>query len=109
MEITLTDDNFEQEVLKSDKPFLVDFWAPWCGPCKMVSPVVSEIAEEMKDKLRVGKMNVDEHSQTPQQYQISSIPSLKIFKDGKIVNEIIGAAPKATIEAKIKEILEISN
>jgi thioredoxin 1 len=104
MEITLTDDNFEQEVLKSDKPFLVDFWAPWCGPCKMVSPVVSEIAKEMKDKLRVGKMNVDEHPKIPQKYQVSSIPSLKIFQNGKVVNEIIGAAPKSAIEDKIKKV-----
>ena len=104
MEVTLTDDNFEQEVLKSDKPVLVDFWAPWCGPCKMVSPVVTQIAEEMKEKLKVGKMNVDDHAKTPQKYQVSSIPSLKIFKDGKVVSEIIGAAPKAAIEAKIKEV-----
>ena len=78
METTLTDANFDQEVLKSDKPVLVDFWAEWCGPCKMVSPAVSQIAEEMKDHLKVGKMNVDENPKTTQAYQILSIPSLKV-------------------------------
>lgn len=105
MEITLTDDNFEQEVLKSDKPVLVDFWAEWCTPCKMVGPIVSELAEEMKDHLKVGKLNVDENPKMSQAYQIMSIPALKIFKDGKIIGEILGAAPKATLEDKIKSIL----
>jgi thioredoxin 1 len=102
MEVTLTNDNFDKEVLQSDKPVLVDFWAEWCGPCKMVSPVVSQIAEEMKDKLKVGKLNVDENSETAQRFNVSSIPTLKIFKGGKIINEIIGAAPKAAIEEKVK-------
>lgn len=101
MEVTLTDQNFDQEVLQSDKPVLVDFWAEWCGPCKMVSPVVAQIAEEMKDKIKVGKLNVDDQSKTAQKYNISSIPTLKIFKNGKIINEIIGAASKSAIEQKI--------
>jgi thioredoxin 1 len=105
MEITLTDANFEQEVIKSDMPVLVDFWAPWCGPCKMVSPAVSQIAEEMQASLKVGKLNVDENQQTSMAYQIMSIPSLKVFKGGKIIGEMTGAAPKAVIEKKVKEIL----
>ena len=105
MELTITDANFDQEVLKSDKPFLVDFWAEWCGPCKMVSPAVSQIAEDLKDHIKVGKMNVDENPKTSQIYQIMSIPSLKVFKDGKILGEMVGAMPKAVIEKKIKEII----
>jgi thioredoxin 1 len=107
MELTLTDANFEQEVLKSDKPVLVDFWAEWCGPCKMVSPAVSQIAEEMKDHLKVGKLNVDENPKTTQSYQIFSIPSLKVYKDGKILGEMVGAMPKQVIEMKLKSILGI--
>ncbi len=105
MELTITDANFEQEVLKSDKPFLVDFWAEWCEPCKMVSPAVSQIAEEYKDRLKVGKLNVDENPQTTQSYNIFSIPSLKVFKDGKIIGEMVGAMPKPMIEQKLKSIL----
>jgi thioredoxin 1 len=105
MEITLTDANFDQEVLKSDKPVLVDFWAEWCGPCKMVSPAVSQIAEDLKEHLKVGKLNVDENPKTSQQYQILSIPSLKIYKNGKILGEMVGAMPKPVIEKKVKEIL----
>ncbi len=105
MELVLTDANFDQEVLKSDKPVLVDFWAEWCGPCKMVSPAVTQIAEELKDHLKVGKLNVDENPQTTQNYQIFSIPSLKVYKGGKIIGEMVGAAPKAMIEKQIKGIL----
>ena len=105
MELILTDDNFEQEVLKADKPVLVDFWAPWCGPCKMVSPAVTQIAEELKDHLKVGKLNVDENPKMTQAYQIFSIPSLKVYRGGKIIGEIVGAAPKPMIEQKVKAIL----
>lgn len=107
MELVLTDANFEQAVLKSDMPFLVDFWAVWCGPCKQVSPVVTALAEELQAHLKVGKMNVDENPKTTQAYQIMSIPSLKVFQGGKIIGEIIGAAPKPVIESKIKAILGI--
>lgn len=105
MELTLTDSNFEQEVNSSQLPILVDFWAPWCGPCKMVSPAISEIAEEMKNKLRMAKVNVDENPQSSSKYQVFSIPSLKIFKEGKIIGEIVGAAPKQMIVDKINRIL----
>ena len=107
MELTLTDSNFEQEVLKSDKPFLVDFWAEWCGPCKMVSPAVSQLADELQAHLRVGKLNVDENPKATMQYQIFSIPSLKVFKNGKIIGELVGAMPKPVIEQKLKAILGI--
>src|SRR6185295_1215595 len=107
MEVDLNDTNFKSEVLKSDKPFLVDFWAEWCGPCKMVSPAVTQIAEGLKDHLRVGKLNVDENPKTTQQYQIFSIPSLKVYKDGKIIGEMVGAMPKPIIEKKLKSILGI--
>ena len=107
MESIITDGNFEQLVLKSDKPFLVDFWAEWCGPCKQVSPVVTQLAEELSAQLNVGKLNVDENPKSSQAYQIMSIPALKIFKGGKIIGEIIGAAPKAVIESKVKSILGI--
>ncbi|MBI2355645.1 MAG: thioredoxin [Candidatus Doudnabacteria bacterium] len=108
MELILTDDNFEKEVLGSDKPFLVDFWAEWCGPCKMVSPAVSQIAEELKDHLRVGKLNVDENPKATMKYQIFSIPSLKVFKGGKIIGEMVGAMPKVVIEQKLKALLNLS-
>jgi thioredoxin 1 len=107
MELVITDQNFDQDVLKSSKPVLVDFWAPWCGPCKMVSPAVTELAEELKEHLTVGKMNVDENPQATAKYSIFSIPSLKVFKDGKIIGEVLGAAPKAVIEQKIKAIIGI--
>ena len=107
MEHTLTDSNFENEVLKSDKPILVYFWAEWCVPCKMVSPAVTQLAEELKEHINVGKINVDENPKTTQAYSVFSIPSLKIFKDGKIIGEIVGAAPKPVIEQKVKSILGI--
>lgn len=107
MEIQITDQTFDQEVLKADKPVLVDFWAPWCGPCKAVSPAVTELAGELEAHLKVGKVNVDENPQVTSRYQIFSIPSLKIFKDGKIIGEIVGAAPKPVIEQKVKFIIGI--
>ncbi len=108
MEHTFTDANFDSEVLASEKPVLVDFWAQWCGPCRMVSPAVTALSEQYQDRVKVGKLNVDENPESTSKYQIFSIPSLKIFKSGKIIGEIVGAVPKAVIEQKLKAILELS-
>ncbi len=96
--ITLTKENFEQEVLRSDKPVLVDFWASWCGPCRMVSPIVDEIAEERSD-IKVGKVNVDEQQMLAAQFSVMSIPTLLVFKNGQVVNQVVGARPKQQILA----------
>ncbi len=96
-EITITKDNFEQEVLKSDIPVLVDFWAVWCGPCQMVGPILSEIAEENEGKIKVGKVNVDEQPELAQQFGIMSIPTMMVFKGGEKVNQQVGAVPKEEI------------
>ena len=96
--ITLTKENFEQEVLRSDKPVLLDFWASWCGPCRMVSPIVDEIAEERSD-IKVGKVNVDEQQMLAAQFSVMSIPTLLVFKNGQVVNQAVGARPKQQILA----------
>lgn len=99
--LELTDANFDQEVLQSDVPVLVDFWAVWCGPCKMIAPIVEEISTEYAGKIKVGKMDVDHHRQAPMNFGIRSIPTLLLFKGGDVVDTIIGAAPKAQIVEKI--------
>ncbi len=101
MEITLTKTNFEAEVLKSDKPVLVDFWAPWCGPCRMLAPVLAEVAAEKGDKIKVGKVNVDENPELAAQYGISGIPAVLLFKDGKVVATSVGFKPKPELESFI--------
>ena len=96
-EITITKDNFEKEVLQSDIPVLVDFWAVWCGPCQMVGPILSEIAEENEGKLKVGKINVDEQPELAREFGIMSIPTMMVFKDGKKGNQLVGLVPKEQI------------
>ena len=96
-EITITMENFEEEVIKSDKPVLIDFWATWCGPCKMIAPTVEEIAEEYEGKIKVGKVNVDEEPDLTQSFGISSIPTLVLMKDGKPANMMVGLRTKEQI------------
>ena len=102
MAIKVTDANFKQEVLESDIPVLVDFWAEWCGPCHMVAPIVDEISKEYQTKLKVCKLNVDEASNASSEYDIMSIPTLAVFKNGNLVGKVVGAVPKSDIEALIK-------
>jgi len=104
--VTLTDQNFEEEVIKSNSlPVLVDFWASWCGPCRMLGPIIEELAKDFEGKIKIGKLNVDENSEIAGKYEILGIPSLKIFKDGKIVDEITGVQPKEVLAEKIKNII----
>ncbi|MBR3654950.1 MAG: thioredoxin [Elusimicrobia bacterium] len=104
-EIVITEANFEQEVVKSDIPVLLDFWAPWCGPCKMLLPVVDEIAKEYDGKIKVGKVNTDENMSLSSQFQITSIPCLIIFKGGKPINKMVGFRPKTAIEQELNNVL----
>ena len=100
-EITITKDNFQQEVLQSPIPVLVDFWASWCGPCRMLSPIISEIAEEYAGRVKVGKVNVDDEPYLATQFRVMSIPTLILFKDGQAVNTAMGYRPNAEIESFI--------
>ncbi len=102
MEKHLTSENFDQEVLKSQLPVLVDFWADWCGPCRMVAPAVSAIAKEYQGKLTVGKLNVDEASDIAGKYDVMSIPTFIIFKDGNVVDKFVGSLPKQALAEKVK-------
>jgi thioredoxin len=97
-----TDANFDQEVINSEIPVLVDFWAPWCGPCKMIAPLVEEIASEYQGKLKVVKLNTDDNQDVAIKYGIRSIPTLGIFKDGKVVDAVIGAVPKKMLEDRLR-------
>lgn len=100
-EVTLTISNFDEEVLNSELPVLVDFWADWCGPCKMLSPLITEIAGEYDGKIKVGKVNVDEEQGLAMKYRVSSIPTLVLFKEGQAVERSVGAVPKNQIETMI--------
>jgi thioredoxin 1 len=96
-------EEFDTEVLKSNVPVLVDFWAPWCGPCQIVSPIVEELKEEYQDKIKVGKLNVDMVPDVAMQYSVMSIPTLIIFKNGEVVDQIVGALPRNIIEERLKQ------
>jgi len=99
--LTLTDKEFDAQVLKAATPTLVDFWAEWCAPCKALTPVVEEIAKSYQGKLQVGKMNIDEHPDVPSQYAVRAIPTLLLFKGGQVVDQIVGLVPKAKLDAMI--------
>jgi thioredoxin 1 len=103
--LTVTDANFEAEVLKSAQPVLIDFWAVWCGPCRAIAPVVEQIATEQAGKVRVGKLNIDENQKVATQYDVRSIPTLLLFKGGKVVGQIVGAVPKPKIDELVKKAL----
>ena len=102
-EVTLTKANFEDEVINSEVPVLVDFWATWCGPCKMIAPIVEEIAEEYAGKIKVGKVNVDQEQELAIKFGIASIPTLLLIKEGKVLNTLVGYRPKEDIEAMLAE------
>ncbi len=102
---TVTGENFETEVLKAELPVLVDFWAPWCGPCRVISPIVEEMASEYEGKLTVGKLNVDDHPAIAQKYQITGIPALLCFKDGVVANTVVGAVPKSVLQQNVEEVV----
>jgi len=101
--LKLSDAEFENQVIKSEKPILVDYWAEWCGPCKMIAPVLEEIAQELSDKVLIGKLNVDENSQTPPKYGIRGIPTLMLFKNGEVVGTQVGAISKSDLVSFIEE------
>lgn len=101
----VTDANFDTEVLKSDKPVLVDFWAEWCGPCKMIAPILDEIATEHAGKVRVAKLNVDDAPDVARRYEVMSIPTLLVFRDGEVAKRIVGAKPKSALVEELSEFL----
>ena len=107
--ITATDENFQSEVLDSSQPVLVDFWAEWCGPCKMIAPAIEELATEFDGTAKVAKVNVDENPALAQQYGVRSIPTLLFFQDGKVAEQMVGAAPKAALADKLKALTAVNS
>lgn len=103
--VEVTDQNFESEVLNSDKPVIVDFWAEWCAPCKQIAPVIKDLAEVYGDRVKIAKMDIDSNPNTPGKYGIRAIPTILSFKDGKVVDQLQGVRPKADFEAAIKKLL----
>ena len=101
-ELKITIENFENEVMKSNIPVLIDFWAPWCGPCRMMGPIIEQLAEEYEGKAKVGKVNVDEEGELSQAFGVMSIPTIVLVKDGKVVKQAVGARPKAEVEAMLQ-------
>ncbi|NVN98525.1 MAG: thioredoxin [Geobacteraceae bacterium] len=101
--LTLDDNNFEAEVINSSQPVLVDFWATWCAPCKAIAPTIDALAAEYEGKVKVGKVNVDDSQSTPAKYGVRGIPTIILFKDGKVVDQVVGAVPKSQLEALIKK------
>lgn len=106
MPVEVTDSNFEEQVLKSDKPVILDLWAEWCGPCRMVGPIVNEIGEEYGDQVVVGKLDVDSNPQTTAKYGIRNIPTILFFKNGEVVDKQVGAVPKAALVEKLEPLLD---
>ena len=103
--VTLTDQNFQDEVLRSDEPVLVDFWAAWCGPCRVIAPVIEELAGEFAGRAKIAKMDVDDNPQVPMNLGIRSIPTLLFFKDGKVVDQLVGVAPKKMLAEKLDSLV----
>ena len=101
-ELKITRENFENEVMKSNIPVLIDFWSPWCGPCRMMGPIIEQLAEEYEGKAKVGKVNVDEEGELSQAFGVMSIPTIVLVKDGKVVKQAVGARPKAEVEAMLQ-------
>ncbi len=105
-DITITNDNFDAEVMKSDKPVLIDFWGPWCGPCKIVGPTVDEIAKEYEGRAKVGKVNVDEHQELSGKFGVMSIPTFMVFKGGQVVSQFVGAQSKDKFKEELDKALQ---
>ncbi|MFH1283703.1 MAG: thioredoxin [bacterium] len=105
MALELSESTFQKEIIQGKGVSLVDFWAPWCGPCKMIAPVIDELAQEYKDKVKIAKVNVDNNMQISSQFSIGSIPTLLLFKDGKVVNQVVGLVSKAELKKRIDDVL----